>query len=480
MQEPNAHISKIQRQLLSVIFILIFLQACKNENETVPYQEFPERVNTDPTYTPEPYVKLKHPDWSKNATIYQVNLRQYTAEGTFSAFEQHLPRLKEMGIDILWIGPIHPIGEQKRKGNLGSPYSVKDYYDINPDFGTLEDFKRLVEKIHESGMYVILDWVGNHSAWDNELVETHPDWYMHDRNENLQSSPWNDWSDVVSFDYGQPELRAYMAKALRYWVEETDIDGFRCGVAGYVPLDFWENARLELEQIKPVFLLAEWESRDLHQKAFDMSYAHSLYKAMASSVKNASGIKSIKEYIATDVNSFPREAYRMTFTDNQDHSNWEGSPESNFGPALDASIILSATLSGMPLVRSGQEAGLNRPLKFFDKDEIEWKKHPNADLFRKLFLLKHQNKALWNGHWGGPVIQLHSDKPEQLISFTREMDQDKVIVLINYSPIPCTANIDFTSDKGKYQELFGGITMKLKGKVIMHFPPWSYKVLVRQ
>ena len=211
-------------------------------------------------YQPQPFVKIKHPQWAESAVIYQVNLRQFTPEGTFNAFKAHLPRLKELGVDILWLMPIHPIGVKNRKGTLGSPYSVKDYYGVNPEFGTLDDLNALIAEIHRLGMYVIIDWVANHSAWDNPLVEQHPDWYSKNKNGNFQSTPWYDWDDIIEFDYHNATLRQYMTEAMKYWVRETDIDGFRCDVAGFVPTDFWNNVRRELDEIKPVFMLAEWEA----------------------------------------------------------------------------------------------------------------------------------------------------------------------------------------------------------------------------
>lgn len=227
-------------------------------------------------YAPQPYGKVVHPDWVRQAVIYQINTRQFTPEGTFAAAQQELPRLKELGVDILWLMPINPIGVKNRKGTLGSPYSVKDYFAVSPEFGTEDDFRNFVNAAHESGMKVIIDWVANHSAWDNELAVTHPEWYTKNWNGEFQPTHWWDWDDVIDFDYSHEGLREYMTSALKYWVQEFDIDGYRCDVAGFVPTDFWNNARKELDAIKPVFMLAEWETKDLHEYAFDMSYAWSL------------------------------------------------------------------------------------------------------------------------------------------------------------------------------------------------------------
>ncbi len=431
-------------------------------------------------YEPKNYVEVKHPEWSKNATIYEVNIRQFTPEGTFKAFESHLPRLKAMGIDIIWLMPIHPIGVEKRKGSLGSYYSVKDYYGVNPEFGTLDDFKSLVEKIHDMGMHVIVDWVANHSAWDNALAKEHPNWYSKTPEGNFQPTPWYDWEDIIDFDFENPELRKYMTDALVYWVKEADIDGYRCDVAGFIPVDFWENARVELDKVKPVFMLGEWESRDLHKKAFDMTYSWSLWEKMHAVTHDGKSIGGLVEYMAHDVSTFPKDAYRMTFTENHDKNSWEGNQFSNFGDGLEASMVLACTVNGMPLVYSGQEAGLDRSLKFFDKDQIEWKKHPFTEIYTQLFALKHKNQALWNGGYGGEMVRIFNDKQEQVLSFAREKNGFKVIPIINYSSKPVTVKLNSKYQKGNYTELFSNSKIELKGDDVFVLNPWKYLVLVKE
>jgi glycosidase len=428
-------------------------------------------------YKPKTYVELDHPEWSKNAVIYEVNIRQYTPEGTFSAFSAHLPRLKELGVDILWLMPIHPIGEKNRKGTLGSYYAVKDYFGVNPEFGTMEDFKSLVKQIHDMGMYVILDWVANHSAWDNPLTQEHPDWYTKTIDGQFRPTPWYDWDDIIDFDYSQPGLREYMTKAIKFWVEKADVDGYRCDVAGFVPTDFWENVRLELESIKPVFMLAEWESRDLHKKAFDMTYAWSLWFALEDLYQQKRGMGGLMEYLAHDVSTFPENAYRMTFTENHDKNSWEGNQYSNYGDGLHAAMVLCCTVNGMPLVYSGQEAGLDRSLKFFEKDEIEWQDHENADIYKKLFQLKKKNRALWNGKWGGEMIRINNDQSDHVLSFYRESDGDKMISIINLSNQKADVNLDTAPFSGYYIELFSDSEMTLGDSTALQLAPWDYKVL---
>lgn len=437
-----------------------------------------ENPVVDP-YLPKPYVELKHPEWSKSATIYEVNIRQFTPEGNFKAFEAHLPRLKELGVDILWLMPIHPIGEKNRKGTKGSYYSVKDYYAVNPEFGTLEEFKALVNKIHSMGMYVIIDWVANHSSWDNALVSEHPEWYTKSPEGNFQPTPWYDWDDVIDFDFNQPEFRKYMTGALTYWVREANIDGYRCDVAGFIPVDFWDNARKELDAIKPVFMLAEWESRDIHKRAFDMSYAWSLWDKMKQATTGGMGAGSLTEYMAHDVNTFPPDAFRMTFTDNHDKNSWEGNQYANFGGGLPACMVLAGTVNGMPLIYSGQEAGLNRSLSFFEKDLIAWDDHPFFKMYKTLFALKHSNQALWNGSWGGVMDRIVNDKPSQVISFAREKNGNRVISVINFSDKPVTVKLRTSIYAGSYANVFSGGSQELNGEDAITLPAWGYLVLAK-
>lgn len=458
---------KLAKTSLLVVFVLSVF-CCKKQENSISNR-----------YQPKEYVELQHPDWSKNATIYEVNVRQFTKEGTFKAFESHLPRLKAMGIDIIWLMPIHPIGNEKRKGTLGSEYSVKEYYDVNPEYGNKDDFKHLVDKIHSMGMYVILDWVANHSAWDNPLAKEHPDWYSKTPEGNFQPTPWYDWGDIIDFDYNNPELRKYMTDALKYWVKDFNIDGYRCDVAGFIPVDFWDNVRYELDEIKPVFMLAEWEARDLQKKAFDMTYSWSLWDKMHNATVGGKGIGGLVEYMAHDESTHPKDAYRMTFTENHDKNSWEGNQFSNFGDGLESCMVFCTVVNGMPLVYSGQEAGLNRSLKFFDKDEIEWKQHPFTDLYTQLFALKHKNKALWNGKHGGQMIRIFNDKMDQVISFSRTKDNDQVIPIMNFSGKPVIVQLDSKYQKGDYTDYFTNKKIRLKGDDVFEMKPWEYLVLVK-
>lgn len=431
----------------------------------------------DKRYLPEKYVEISHPDWIKNATIYELNVRQFSQEGTFRAVEKQLSRLKKMGIDIIWLMPVNPIGELHRKGSLGSYYAVKDYLNINPEFGTKEDFRRLVDAIHRKGMFVIIDWVANHTSWDNPLATLHPEWYKKSRKGTFQSTPWRDYDDIIDLDYRHPELRKYMTSALKYWVKEFDIDGFRCDIAAFVPLDFWENVRAELDEIKPVFMLAEAEDRELHRKAFDATYNWTLWNILHQIAINHVSVKTLSEaYIAEHVSIFPKEGIRMNFIDNHDKNSWEGNQFLNFGDALKAATVFTFLMDGMPLVYSGQEAGLDRSLAFFERDPIEWKHSELEEMYTLIFQLKHKNRALWNGAEGGEMVRIMNDKMDQVISFVREKNGDKVLVIVNLSNQNALTQFDTSFDKGMYNELFTGKRTKITATPIIPLAPWEYLV----
>ena len=455
----------MKRTILASILFLFYFSATMAQS-------------TDARYQPKKYVELTNPEWVKNATVYELNVRQFSQEGTFKAVEKQLPRLKKMGIDIIWLMPVQPIGEVNRKGTLGSYYSVKDYLDVNPEFGTKKDFQNLVNAIHKQGMYVILDWVANHSSWDNHLVKDHPDWYIKSREGKFEPTPWRDYDDIIDFDYSKPELRKYMTDALKFWVKEYNIDGYRCDMASFVPIEFWENARKELWELKPVFMLAEAEDRELHRNAFDATFNWTLWNFLhqiAMGNKNPENMAGA--YIAEHVSIFPKEGIRMNFIDNHDKNSWEGNQYSNFGDGLKASIVFTALFDGMPLVYNGQEAGLDRSLQFFEKDPIVWKKHENEELYTKLFALKHKNLALWNGKWGGEMVRIKNDKMNEVIAFVREKNGDKVISIFNLSKKPVSVNLDTSFDAGTYTNLFSGKQQTLQKNTSMNLQPWEYLVL---
>ena len=461
--------TRFQRCAAMLVTTSIFLVAC---------QQAPESTPTENPHEPEPYIKLTHPAWSKNATIYQINTRQFTEEGTFVAAKRELPRLKELGVDILWFMPIHPIGEKNRKGTLGSPYSVKDYYGVNPEFGTLDDFKSFVDAAHELGMYVIIDWVANHTAWDNPLHLEHPEWYERDFRGDFRPTPWYDWSDIIDLNFAEPGVREYMTEALKYWVRDVGIDGYRCDVAGFVPVQFWNNVRRELDAIKPVFMLAEWEARDLHAHAFDMTYAWSWHEAVHKVVNEEGHMGALFKYYSHNESAWPHDAYRMTFISNHDINSWDYTMFDGFGDGLEAAIVLSFVGEGMPLIYNGQEAGNAKQLEFFEKDPIAWQTHPIGDLYKRLLALRKSNTALWNGRAGARMIRAWNTQPDAVFSFVRGNDTDKVFVAINFSAQAQTVTFSEAPFEGDYTEFFSSQDISIGPDFELTLEPWAYRVYV--
>lgn len=419
---------------------------------------------------------MKHVDWSVNANIYEVNIRQYTAEGTINAFRGHMPRLKEMGVDILWLMPIFPVGELNRKGSLGSYYSISDYKAVNPEFGTMVDMQALVQEAHDLGMHVILDWVANHSSWDNPMAIEHPEYYKR-TDDGTFVSPY-DWTDVIAFDYSNPAMRDSMMRALKFWVEEVNVDGYRCDVAGMVPVDFWNGAVKQLNEIKPIFMLAEDEENvELLEEAFDMNYSWKLFNVMRDVAKGKKNAKALWKYLKWNDSVYAAYTYRMNFTTNHDENSWNGTTEEMFGEGAETFAVLTYTIPGMPLIYNGQEAGLNKRLRFFEKDTIDWTNLPYADFYKTLNHLKTKNKALWNGTAGGSMMEITKGQNPNVFAFSREKDGDKVLVILNLSAESQKFTIDREMFAGTYNDVFLGEEIVVTKDQEFELLPWKYVVL---
>ncbi|NTW41424.1 MAG: alpha-amylase [Cellulomonadaceae bacterium] len=424
-------------------------------------------------------VQLVHPQWSRNASIYQINTRQFTPEGTFAAARAHLPRLVDLGVRILWLMPVHEIGVQNRKGTLGSPYAVQDYYSVSSELGTLQDLRGFVDEAHDLGFHVILDWVANHTAWDNPLVQEHPEWYARDWKGDLQPSPWWDWADIIDLDYTQPGVRAYMTDAMAYWVREVGVDGFRCDVAGFVPTDFWEHTRDVLDEIRPVFMLAEWESRELHDKAFDMTYGWTWNEALHHIAAGKADANALRAYYAWNEKAYQADCMRMLFVSNHDKNAWEGTEYEQFGDALDAAIVLSVTSEGMPLIYNGQEAGSTKRLSFFERDPIVWAEHPMGDFYRRLVALKTANRSLWNGSWGGRMVEVTTEHPDRVLAFVRRVGEHAVAVVLNLSPDVRDVELLDGPYVGAWTDFGTGEQVRLDEHATVPLGPWGYRLLVQ-
>lgn len=426
---------------------------------------------------PPSLVQVKNPDWSRDAVLYQINIRQFTPEGTFRAAQGQLPRLKALGVDILWLMPVQPIGKVNRKGPLGSPYASADFHAVNPEFGTPADLKAFVAAAHAQGFHVILDWAANHSAWDNVLTRQHPDWYMKDWQGHFRSTEWRDFDDIIDLDYSKPALRAWMTDALVEWVRDYDLDGYRADIAGYLPTDFWDGVRARLDAVKPVFMLAEWEQRDLHYKAFDASYAWPWWRAMHDVAQGRTDAMGLYVYYADTKRAWPHEAMRMVYTENHDSNAWEATGYEAFGPLLPAALALEFSSVGIPLVHNGQEACNTKRLKFFDRDPIQWREGcPEGTLIHDLIAWRKANPALANGRWGAPMTPLKSSNPKQVFSFVREQAGNKVVALFNLSKEPATVTLPTPLQAGTYHEFRGG-TVTLTAGETMTLAPGQFRLL---
>ena len=421
--------------------------------------------------------QFKPPDWSYNKAIYEVNVRQYSEEGTFKSFEKYLPRLKELGADILWFMPINPIGVKNRKGTLGSYYSVQNYKEVNSEFGNLDEFKSMVNLIHKMGMYVIIDWVANHTAWDNPWIEEHPDFYTTDSLGNI-ISPNPDWTDVADLNYDNKALWSEMIDALKFWVKECDIDGYRCDVAGMVPVEFWIEARTELEKIKNVFMLAEWDTPEIHL-AFDMSYDWGLHKTLNGIASEEKTVVDLINHLEKDKQQYPENAFRMQFTTNHDENSWNGTVFERLNDGAEAFAVLTCLVPDMPLVYTGQEAGNTKRLSFFEKDPVEWKDHKFFNIYSKLFQLKKINKAIYNGDRGGEIIFITSSDKENIFAFSRNSGENKILAVFNLSKNSIEFDLTGETLQGSYKNIFTGKLESFASKESFKLKPWEYKVYVK-
>ncbi|MDI1240542.1 MAG: alpha-amylase family glycosyl hydrolase [bacterium] len=374
-------------------------------------------------------------EWVKDAVIYQIFPRQYSATGDFNGITKDLDRLKALGVDVLWLMPIHPIGEAKKKGTIGSPYAVRDFYAINPDYGTAADLKRLLAESHRRGMRVIIDVVANHTAWDSVMMKTPAFYTKNERGEII--SPVPDWADVADLNYDNPELRKYMIDMLKFWVRDFDLDGFRCDVAGFVPTDFWETARAEVDKVKADTLwLAEWESPDLHPKAFDLDYSWAMHAMLDKVLHGQAAAHEIRKVWEDQASKFPKGTLKMRFSDNHD----ERRAIARFGEkgALAAQALVF-TLDGVPLFYNGLEAGDTTESgapALFEKRPIFWqfaeRRLEMVKFYPAMIALRKGSIALRRGG----VTWLKNSDESRVLSFSRKAGNEEIVVVINTSSTP--------------------------------------------
>lgn len=437
----------------------------------------------------QPVASAPAPDWMDNAVIYEANLRQGTPERNLKGLQKELPRLSDLGVDIIWLMPIHPISEKNRKGELGSYYAVQDYKAVNPEFGTIEDLKEFVRTAHLYGMKVILDEVCNHTGADNAWVTEHPEYYAKDKNGNM-ISPF-DWTDVYKLDYSNPETRAAMTDALKFWIEEADIDGYRCDVAMEVPVDYWNEAIPQLRAIKPVFMLAEASEPVLLEQAFNADYAwpmKDVFNAIAAThgVNKyaqehgqkfpATNATAIYDLLKKQSKEYPKGSIHMNMVTNHDLNSWEGTELERYGRGLGAFAILSYTLPGMPMMYTGQEVGFNHPFEFFVQDSVmpDYTSNAFTTFYEMLNALKKRHPALNVGKTAGDM-KIFPVQDENVLVFSRNGNDDEVIVLTNLSDEE--RPVDFTGEKPALDNrinFFSGASAVMPEKL----GPWETMVLV--
>jgi glycosidase len=418
--------------------------------------------------------------------MYEVNVRQYTPEGTFAALQRHLPRLDSLGVDILWLMPVQPIGKASRKGSLGSYYSVANYTAINPEYGNAADFKAFVDDAHRQGMRVIIDWVPNHTAFDHPWITQHPDWYVHRPDGTISYARDNegretDWTDVAELNYDNPEMRKAMIADMRWWLDNMGIDGFRCDVAGGVPNDFWLQARDALTAVKPdLFLLAEAESPEAHA-AFHATYGWELHHLLNEIAQGKKPTTELDAFFARQKKAYPPAAYRLDFTSNHDENSWNGTEFERMGDNHIPAFVLSATIqSSMPLLYTAQEARINKRLRFFDKDTVNWSGPSLASFYRSMFDLKHTNVALANGAYGGEQKRLETNGGDRVYAFTRTRDNNTVLVAVNFGDAMARVGYTALTVPGQYTDWSSKTSVDLGAAGQIEVPAHGYRILVRR
>ena len=413
-----------------------------------------------------------HPAWSRNSNIYEVNLRQYSQAGTFTAFQGELQRLKDMGVEILWFMPITPISVKDRKGTLGSYYAVQDYRKVNPEYGTMDDWKSLVNKCHEMGFKVITDWVPNHTGADHPWLQSNPDFFMKDSAGNV-IAPF-DWSDVRELNFDNPAMRDSMIAAMKFWITETGIDGFRCDVAWGVPNDFWKQCIDSLKGVKDVFMLAEGDSPDLHKAGFDATYAWPVQNVLYGIYSGKTTVARLNYVIDSIEKLLPPGAMRLYFTVNHDENSWNGTEFERFGNAYKTFAVWTMTMNRtIPLIYSGQEEPNKKRLQFFEKDPIKWGKYELAPFYKTLLEFRKKSAGM---DADADYHKFTTGKDDAVFAFVRRGTDGKSLVLINLSNKNQEFTIDDETMRGAYTNIFTRDTVKLGIKNNFSMKPWEYLV----
>ena len=424
-------------------------------------------------------MKFEHPLWSYDTNIYEVNVRQYSPEGTFEVFKKHLPRLKDMGVEVLWFMPITPISIKGRKGSLGSYYAVQNYKEVNPEFGSLQNFVDLVEYAHEFGFKIIIDWVANHTGNDNVWIDEHPDFFCYDESNEVIHP--NGWEDVSKLNFDNLQMQAAMIDAMKFWIVTCDIDGFRCDMAHLVPLEFWRKVRTELEMYKMnLFWLAECEEANYHE-VFDATYTWKWMHSTEEFYNRKIDLKSLFAVLKDYDHSFSKDAFRTYFTSNHDENSWNGTEYEKYGRAAKAFAVFSCTWNGLPMIYSGQELPNNKRLQFFDKDQIDWQQECDLhDVYKTLLHLRKTNTALRAADANVATCKIATDHDDKVFAFVRKNAEDEVLVILNLSEENIDLKFFDQNSNGKFINVFDKTSVDSTDMQNIKLSPWNYYIYEKE
>jgi len=465
---------------------MISILACKNEKTEVVSESVAQIENT---------ISPVSEEMMETAIIYEANIRQYSPEGTFEEFTKDIPQLKKLGVKIIWLMPIYPISETKRKAfgdkfasdiedpeerkkYLGSYYAVTDFTQVNPEFGNIDDFRKLVKTAHENDIYVILDWVPNHTGWDHEWLKSNPEYYTQNDKGEVIHPEGTDWTDVADLNYDNQDMRKEMIADMMYWVNEENVDGFRCDVAGSVPLDFWEEAIPQLRAQKPLFMLAEaWEPELMKGELFDMAYGWGTHHRMNEMAKGEADVSVWDNRMKEIDEMYEDNDILMNFVTNHDENSWNGTIKERMGEASHAMTALSYVAPGMPLIYSGQEYDMSHRLKFFEKDSIPKTKGEMWPLLEKLGELKQSNTALNGGKNAASYTRVKTSNDAAILAFKREKNNDTIMYLANFSD----NEVEFTTEEtGTYSNFFTGDVYEGTPESKYVLNPGGYIIIIKQ
>ncbi len=416
--------------------------------------------------------------WVQQTNVYEVNLRQYSAEGSFNAFAKELPRLRAMGVETLWFMPITPIAQKNKKGSMGSPYACSDYTSVNPEFGTLDDFKELVKQAHEMGFKVIIDWVANHTGWDHKWTLEHPDYYERDSTGNFKAA--SGMEDIIELDFKNTALRKAMKDAMMYWVKETDIDGYRCDLAFWVELDFWQEVKPELEKVKKLFWLGEFDALEHpdYMQVFDAAYTWTWMHKAQDFYQGKISFDQLDSVLHRYDTAGGKHKKQLWFTSNHDENSWNGTEYEKYGELAPALAVFSFTWDGIPLIYSGQELPNKKRLQFFEKDAIEWNgKYELEGFYNVLLKLRKNNVALSAGDPSVVSYRLRTGHDNKVLGYVRKNGKREVLVLLNFSNENLHGAIDNEPVKGVYRNVFNPAESRdLGSNKSFDLKPWGYIV----